>query len=209
MKTSAQTQKDDQLAAFAAHLKKERLRQGRSILRTAKSLAIDRERLIALENWQENNLPPHSHRVGLLNTYADLLQVESIGKKSGRNSSQILLRTSVKTRILSRAIVGGIASVAVLTTIGYLVVIGRSYIAKPPLAINEPAVDTSVLTSSVKVVGKTSKQTIVRVDGQPITVGDDGVFSSEIFIRPGENTITVSAINSLGRQSVVQRHVYR
>jgi cytoskeletal protein RodZ len=208
MRTTAQAAKDKQLAAFAAHLHNERIRQNRSVMRTAKALAIERKRLIGLELWEKSQLPPEPFRVGLLNSYADLLGVATISPAQPRLRSRQLLGTVGRTGIVSRWLVGGVVSVAILSLAAYVFLTGWSYFAPPKLMVTQA---TQYVTKNdfIQIQGTTSKQTIVRIDGQAVTVDEDGRFTSGVYVRSGQNDITITAINSLGRQATTTYHVYR
>lgn len=209
MKTPTQNHKDVQLAAFAEYLRATRLQQGATLHRTAKALSIDKEQLVALETWDESSLPPESYRVGLLNAYAQVLGVDPIKPRRKAVRPVAYGSPTGRRRVLSRWLVGGAGVAVGLLLLTYVSWLSQSLLSKPKLIVYEPVNDLVQAPEYITVSGKTGRQTLVRIDGQPVAVADDGYFSYGLYLRSGQNTITVTAINSLGRQSTVTRAVYR
>lgn len=77
---------------------------------------------------------------------------------------------------------------------------------KPKLELTEPSNGLQIKggDKKVKVSGKTDPSNSVSINGVTIIVNSDGNFSKEIVINEGENTITVSAINSVGNSAQLE-----
>lgn len=110
--------------------------------------------------------------------------------------------------ILSKSFVLLLAMSIVLLMGGF---IGwRTYlaVAVPELKIISPAQAYISTEPSVQVVGESSDQAQVFIDGTNVPVDPDGRFESDVILLLGPNNIEVRAINSLGRESDINLTVF-
>lgn len=81
----------------------------------------------------------------------------------------------------------------------------------PELSVTSPADKLITNKSSVSVAGTTNDATsspvTLTVNGENVTVYDDGTFSTTVALEVGENTITVTATDGAGRTTTVTRTV--
>lgn len=81
----------------------------------------------------------------------------------------------------------------------------------PTLAVNSPADNLVTNKAQLTVSGTTSDATSspvkVTINGDSVTVNENGTFSKQITLEPGENTITVIAKDSAGKSTTVIRKV--
>lgn len=80
---------------------------------------------------------------------------------------------------------------------------------KPKLEVTEPNDNKEIQggDKKVKVSGKTDPENTLSINGQSVIINGDGNFSKEIEIPEGESTITISAQNSFGNKTEIQRKV--
>jgi hypothetical protein len=81
----------------------------------------------------------------------------------------------------------------------------------PVLTITSPADGSTISDSAVVVSGKTTDQTkvMLSVNGQTISLGNDGSFATAVSLNIGSNTITISATDVLGQTTTILRTVIR
>lgn len=82
----------------------------------------------------------------------------------------------------------------------------------PPVLNVTAPVDGSITNDETCVVSgttndATSSPVVLTVNGEEVTVGSDGSFSTEITLEEGENTITVIATDTAGKSTTVTRTV--
>jgi len=68
----------------------------------------------------------------------------------------------------------------------------------PALAVSSPEDGYHTSNFSVYVIGKTDRGAAVSVNGETVAVGQEGDFSLELVLRPGQNRITVASADALG-----------
>lgn len=85
--------------------------------------------------------------------------------------------------------------------------------AAPTLNVTTPADNLVTNYPAVTVAGTAAAGSdavtlaSVTVNGSKVTVADDGSFSLDVALNEGDNTITVVATDSLGKNTTVTRHV--
>lgn len=83
----------------------------------------------------------------------------------------------------------------------------------PELNISAPEDGAVVNTDTITVVGTTSDATsgpvTVTVNGEAVTVDEDGSFSKVVNLSEGNNTITVVATDAAGRSTTITRTVVK
>ena len=81
----------------------------------------------------------------------------------------------------------------------------------PVLNVTSPVDGLITNNPSLNVAGTTNDATSspvsVKVNGQSVTVGNDGSFSKNITLTEGSNTVTVVATDSAGKSTTVTRTV--
>ena len=75
------------------------------------------------------------------------------------------------------------------------------------LKVHLPPAGTVLQGKTLPVRGVTDAGRRVRVNGQELTVDDEGYFGGAVELRPGQATIEVVAADETGRRSVVKRQV--
>lgn len=83
----------------------------------------------------------------------------------------------------------------------------------PELSVTNPVNNYVTNRATVTVEGVTNDETsspvTLTVNGSPVTVYDDGTFSTIVTLEEGENTITVIATDGAGRSTTVTRKVVK
>lgn len=69
---------------------------------------------------------------------------------------------------------------------------------KPTLEIKEPQDKTTVNREEIKIVGKTDKETMIKVNQLPVVVDAQGNFQTSIKLKEGENILTFEAQDIAG-----------
>lgn len=79
----------------------------------------------------------------------------------------------------------------------------------PELTIISPAADETIDSSTLDIVGNAEPETIVTINGQQIGIERDGSFRETVSLQEGINIVRISAVNKLGRETVIERNVLR
>jgi len=79
----------------------------------------------------------------------------------------------------------------------------------PALAVSSPEDGYHTSNFSVYVIGKTDRGAAVSVNGETVAVGQEGDFSLELVLRPGQNRVIVASADALGNANTLTLNVTR
>ena len=91
--------------------------------------------------------------------------------------------------------------------LGYMGFQYRYAILPPPLEIMAPKENSTALSQVVIVEGKTDSNSTVFINGDSVTVDDNGKFKKTIAVFSGKTTITVKAVSHFGKEKILTRHI--
>ena len=203
----------------------DRLRQVRedsslTLADAAAGTQIKQEYLNALESGDYGRLPGPVYIESFLKKYAEWLQVSSEfvlsvyrqqEKKMHRRkfrptfsfTSREHLREIITPRLL-RNIIIGIIGTACLVYIGWSL---AKIFTPPPLEISQPADYLQTTQGSVKIMGLTTPEAELTINGKEIFLEENGSFTETVFLKEGINEIVVTAKRERSNAVSVIRHV--
>ncbi len=120
------------------------------------------------------------------------------------------LKKKVKKIKLTPALVATIAvTLLILGVITYLIVQVYKFQQAPELIVSQPEAELTTNDDSVKVKGKVELPAVVEINGDVITVEQDGSFTVDINLVEGINTITAKAYkgNNEDNSTVITRNI--
>lgn len=198
-------------ATLGARLKSARRRKKITLEFAEHITHIRLKYLKALEKDDLNAFPSKIYALGYARRYGDFLGFEP--KKIDNDFKEEFGSTSIFTPrgrkpksmvphflVTPRLIIGIVICLAVLGIISYIGV-SISRLSQPPkIEITAPGQD-AVSVPSVKIEGKTEETAVIEINGQLVTVDDDGIFSQTVELSPGVNNFEITAKSRLGRES--------
>lgn len=203
----------------------ERLRQlrreaGSSVNELGRQIQVAPKYLTAIEEGRYRELPGLVYARQFVRRYAASLQTdvdyalslfdrEYAIVRGGGLGERPLLTPRANTdfpwwRRHLRLLAASVITLGLLTYLGIQVV--RLY-TPPPLNIIQPAGDVTTKNNSITVGGLTVADARVTINGQDITVTNNGQFSDQVDLHAGLNTLRISAIKKHSRPQVVVRQV--
>jgi len=199
-------------------LREERLRRKLTLQDAEKATKIKASFLAAIERGDYNKLPSSAYAQGFVRNYAEYLglpvrQVLAVFRREfdERKEYKVLPESlsggdslagrhfRIRRRILL------IATILFLV-IGFMLYQFRFAVLNPPLTVDSPK-EGSVASQQVSVVGSTEPNATVTVNGQAVTLDQQGKFSRKVPAFDGPLTIVVKAKSRFGKETAVERHV--
>lgn len=104
------------------------------------------------------------------------------------------------------SIIGISVSALLLIYIGLQI---RTILQPPTLTISSPQNGVVIDEQTVVIAGETDPQTTVLLNGQELQHNEQGQFNQTIDLRPGLNTITITAQKKHGKTTTETRYVVR
>lgn len=201
-----------------------------SILKSAreeKGLTLDEIReatrihprfLAALEEGDYSVFSSPVHLKGFLRTYARFLELDEeevmafFRREYDEREAQEKI-SGIKALQRPRVfwtpgwLVSVFAIVLVLTFLGYLFWGYQRYTRTPFLAVDQPVADLTVSETVLEVVGRASREVEVSLNGETLSLSEEGRFETTIALSYGVNTLEFVATSPLGRKTIITRTV--
>lgn len=181
-----------------------------------KATKIRAKFLVALENNEFDKLPPGTFTKGFVKNYAAFLGLpvpETLAfyrRQVNEEKVPVLPKEPLKIgqfsltpSFLTKLAVGFL----LLLFFAYLIFAYFQFAGSPALAVNSPANNTVITQDQVEVVGKTDPEATVAINGQAVSVNENGSFDIKITLQPGLNTLTITATNKFKRQTTTIRNL--
>jgi cytoskeletal protein RodZ len=174
-------------------------------------LHIPMETLIALEEERAEHLPAQPLVRGYVQLLAQALGLNeegllalwrrdfSVAKTSPlapRRNTHWFIKRNFSPRNFSLMLLG----IAGILGSGFVFLQWRQLSKPPELSITSPQ-NLSVLSSPVRLSGKTHPNNTVVVNTQPVSLDPQGRFEQDLELPPGERAIVVNAKDNRGRES--------
>lgn len=202
-------------------LKEEREKKFYTLEEIEKATKIRKELLEALEEGQYRKLPPLTFIQGFIKNYGrflglnteKLLAIFRREFSEGKHPPRILETFSnpvgrgrlriTPTKVLVSLILGLIIVFFVYLWFEYRFLVGG-----PFLEVSQPADQSSTVTKTLQVTGRTDPEAKVSINNQEIRVDLSGKFSQEIELADNINTVVINAVSKSGKATTVSRTVF-
>ncbi len=197
-------------------LKNARKDQKLELSEVEKATKIRVKFLEALENNDFDKLPPGTFAKGFIKNYASFLGLpvsETLAFYRRQVNEEIMPvlpaqgpkigRFSLTPQFFTSFAIGTL----VVLFFAYLVFSYFQFAGSPTLVVNSPRNNTVVSQDQVEVTGKTDPEASLVINGQKVTVSENGSFDVKIPLQPGLNSLTITATNKFNRQTVVSRNL--
>lgn len=197
-------------------LRQKRQEKKLDLLTVAQITKIKLPYLEAIEDGNWSRLPPIPFTKGLIRNYAQCLglnpnEILAVFRRQYDEQKEVepakppfIIQSFIRftpTTLLRVALV-------VIVTI-FLLYFLREYriLTGPPALVLENPKENSTLTNTViDIVGKTSPEAVVTVNGQTVTVADNGTFQTSIeMLQTGQ--VHVTATSKSGKATTIERTV--
>ncbi len=196
-------------------IKEERTKKNISLSGLASQTKIKREFIQAIENENWTNLPEYPVVTGFVK---NIYQALDIDVRAGvallrRDYPPKNLTINPKPDVSKEFVwspkltfLTGIGLVAI-AIVSYLTFQYISFISPPKLSLEAPVEGQMVDSTKVTVLGKTDPEATVKVNNQPVIVGDDGSFTTSIEVVSDTNEVLVIAKSRSGKETVLSRKI--
>lgn len=174
--------------------------------------------LSAIEKGEYDKLPSPSYAQGFVKNYAEFLGIP--GRKiiplfkrefDANNAYRVLPKGFTRdqpmrvSRLRLRRMIFLVLGI-ILIIFSYLFYQYRAAFFSPRITLHTPK-EGATLGQDVQVTGETDPSVLVFVNEDQVTVSEEGEFRKTITLFPGENTVTIVARNTFGKETIIKREV--
>jgi cytoskeletal protein RodZ len=201
-------------------LKQERKKQKKSILQIHRETKIPEQNIIALENNNFASLPPATFVKGFIQIYAKNLGLDekkliAVFRRDWRKKEKTkIVPEELKDSLTRQKFVWSPKMTLILATsffltifIAYLGFQIKNFFSPPKLTIEKPQENEQIRGKTIEVKGETDKGASVYLNDELINPDEKGSFTYELKVFPGENTITIKAVDRREKQTTIERQI--
>ncbi len=198
-------------------LSEERRRKGLSLEDVSSATKIRPAFLSAIEQDEYAKLPSATYAQGFVTNYASYLGIprrealalfhrEFDPKKSTKVLPDSFAGEKYKHKTLRIQRSSIVLIVISLFLLSYLIFQYRSVFLSPPLQVSSPT-NNAIVPDNIEVKGTTDPSDLVMVNGEMVTVDQNGNFFKDLSLLPGATQIEITAQNHYGKTTIVNRTV--
>lgn len=204
--------------SISSILRTARQNKGISLAEASHALKIHVRFLRALEEGNYSIFSSPVHLKGFLKNYSSFLslpvdEILAFFRREYQIEKSVTLTDSLKpfdspgVLITPERIVSATVIFLTLIFFAYLFFQYRSFTNAPGLTIVEPGRDFKTAENITSVSGYTSKDAILKINGQEINLTEEGRFFTAITLLDGVNALNFAAKNKLGKETRVTRTI--
>lgn len=195
-------------------LKQERLGQNKTLAEIHRETKIPHKTLLALERGDYSQLPPATFIKGFISIYAQSLGLSAepllaIFRRDWQKIEKIRIVPQALTQPAAHHQTFWTPKTTIIITvttilaifIGFFGLEVKNFYAPPKLTINFPADNQEVTEKLITLSGNTNTDASIYLNDQLLDLDEKGNFATTVELTPGENTLTVKAINRRGKAS--------
>lgn len=200
-------------------LKQERIKQKKTIAQLHRQTKIPEKTLVVLEKDDYSQLPSATFIKGFIKIYAQNLgldekkllavfrrdwEKQEEKKILPKGLAKPLNRQSFWTPSTGLILILSFIAAIILFYFGFQL---KNFLLPPSLVLTAPTEDQKIDKREFTVIGKTNKDVNLTINGQTVSLENDGSFSYKLKALPGEKTIVVIATDRHGKKTTIQRTV--
>lgn len=186
-----------------------------SLNEVSRATKIQVKYLECLESGQYGKLPAEVYVRGFLRSYARHLGVpedvllrlydkerhiqNNLGHREASPRTIPQLPLTFGFSVTPKMFIGSFSVVVAVVAVAYLFIEFRNFSSVPRLVVTAPLSGATVNDERITVTGESESGAKISINDQPVFVGTDGSFSEKISLRPGANTLAVTAENRFGK----------
>lgn len=206
-------------------LKETRIKQGISLKEAAECIGVSVKYLERIEAGDYKKLPADVYVRGFLKKYAEFLElpaqeIADFYQKERRIFYNIHGDNNDEKKYFNGGFLGKIyitpkiisffaIVIAAVFIISYFIYEVGFLVSPPKLILENPVQDVEVFEQKLSVVGRTDYDSFVKINGQNISIDENGYFNKEINLSEGVNVLEIKAVNRLGKETnIIRRMVY-
>ncbi len=206
------------MVRLGQRLHQKRLLRKQTLEEIAQELKIKPTFLAAIEKGEYHKLPSPAYAQGFVRNYASYLglpkaETTVLFKREfdEKRAMKVLPDAMINTREfpikrirIQQSLL--LFVIFLLIVFGYLFFQYRAAFIPPYLSVTTPQQDSKT-AQTVIISGTTDSNALVTVNGEPVTVANNGSFQKDITLFPGSTTISIKAVNHFGKTATIERTV--
>lgn len=198
-------------------LRKTRENKKISLSEVEKQIKIRKTLLDAVEKDQWDFFSSKVYITGIIKNYANFLGLDAkkilaFFRRDYEKQDDVGFKQRISSKYLTSetkkiAISGLVFIIALFFT--YFVYQLKIYFSPPKVEIISPVSTTISKEESIKIKGKTEKESDIKIYGDRVFQNKDGIFEYDFPLKKGKNELVIEVIGANGRKTIIKKDYYR
>lgn len=198
-------------------LKKEREKKGLLLIDIEKQIKVREKYLKAIEEEDWNFFSSRIYIIGILKNYSRLLSLDekkilAFFRRDYERKEEVKFKRKVTSAYLTsetkKFLKLGLVILSVFF-IGYFIYQLKIYFSPPSFVLLTPKVKNFTIEKSVKISGKTDRDTAIVITGERIYQNKEGIFTYDYSLNEGENKLIINLTGANGKKAMVEKTFFK
>ena len=194
-------------------LKKEREKKGLLLIDIEKQIKVREKYLKAIEDEDWSYFSSKIYITGILKNYSRVLNLDhkkvlAFFRRDYEKKEEVKFKSKVTSGYLTsetkKFLKIGLM-VLTLFFVLYFVFQLKTYFSPPDITILSPTKINFSVEKSVRIIGKTEKDTSIIIAGERIYQNKDGVFTYEYSLNEGKNKLIINLTGANGKKTTFEK----
>ena len=198
-------------------LKKEREKKGLFLTDIEKQIKVREKYLRAVEEEDWSFFSSKIYITGILKNYSRVLNLDhkkilAFFRRDYERKEEVKFKRKVESDYLTpetkKFLKLGLA-ILILFFISYFIYQLKIYFSPPSFTLLTPKVKTFNIEKSIKISGKTDKDTTIIIAGERVYQNKDGIFTYDYSLNEGENKLMINLTGANGKKTDVEEIFFK
>ena len=198
-------------------LKKEREKKGLLLIDIEKQIKVREKYLKAIEEEDWNFFSSRIYIIGILKNYSRVLSLDekkilAFFRRDYERKEEVKFKRKVTSAYLTsetkKFLKLGLIILSIFF-ISYFVYQLKIYFSPPGFTLLTPKIKNFTIEKSVKISGKTDKDTMVTIAGERIYQNKEGVFIYDYSLNEGNNKLIINLTGANGKKTMVEKTFFK
>ena len=198
-------------------LKKEREKKGLLLIDIEKQIKVREKYLKAIEEEDWNFFSSRIYIIGILKNYSRVLSLDekkilAFFRRDYEKKEEVKFKRKVISAYLTsetkKFLKLGLIILSVFF-IGYFVYQLKIYFSPPSYSLLSPKFFNFTIEKSIKIVGKTDRDTAIVIAGERIYQNKEGIFTYDYSLNEGKNKLIINLTGANGKKTMVEKTFFK
>jgi cytoskeletal protein RodZ len=198
-------------------LKDTRERKNISLRDVEKRIKVREQYINAIEEDRWEVFTSRIYITGLLKNYSRFLGLDekkilAFFRREYERIEEVKFKEKVTSSYLSsdskKTIIGGFIFI-ILLLVGYFSFQIFQYLKPPTIQIVSPLTTTFKRVETIKITGKTEKESVITIMGERVYQNKEGIFEYIMPLSKTDNTLSIEVVGANGKKTVLEKKFKR
>ncbi|KKQ63808.1 MAG: hypothetical protein US86_C0026G0004 [Candidatus Daviesbacteria bacterium GW2011_GWA2_38_24] len=198
-------------------LKREREKKGLLLIDIEKQMKVREKYLKAIEEEDWDFFSSKIYITGILKNYSRVLNLDhkkilAFFRRDYEKKEEVKFKRKVSSDSLTsetkKFLKLGLI-ILILFFISYFIYQLKVYFSPPNFTLLNPNIKNFTIEKSVKISGKTDRDTAIVIAGERVYQNKEGIFTYDYSLNEGENKLIINLTGANGKKTMVEKTFFK